>query len=262
MLSGHLHTASAAPFTAAPGLLFVQAGTGLSTRLRGETNNFNLLDVDGPRVSVTTWTAARDDGGTPAFAPGESATYARGRDGWERVGDELAAASGEAGTPQTVLVLPAGGFRSTPLWAGGRVVLDPAPRLLHAAVLAPGDLPVGGRVVQGEGGEARDAQRALLDGANAGELAAMGVDWVLDETTSRGERGRAADTLAGAEQRFADDELTLWRLPCADSSATERPETFAPASDSARRIALAVHAGWALALAGGAAGALIAGRRR
>lgn len=183
-------------------------------------------------------------------------------DGWDRVGDELAAASGETGAPQTVLVLPAGGFRSTPLWAGGRVVLDPAPRLLHAAVLAPGDLPVGGRVVEGEGGDARDAERALLDGTDAGEVAAMGVDWVLDETTSRGERGRAADTLAGAEQRFADDELTLWRLPGADSSATERPETFAPASDSARRIALAAHAGWALALAGGAAVALIAGRRR
>ena len=100
VLSGHLHTASAAPFTAAPGLLFVQAGTGLSTRLRGETNNFNLLDVDGPRVSVTTWTAARDDGGTPAFAPGESATYARGRDGWERVAAEAEFSAGPLPQPK------------------------------------------------------------------------------------------------------------------------------------------------------------------
>ncbi|MFY0633982.1 MAG: metallophosphoesterase [Vannielia sp.] len=83
VLSGHLHTASAAPFTAAPGLLFVQAGTGLSTRLRGETNNFNLLDIDGPRVSITTWAAEGH-----SFAPGESATYARGASGWERVAGE------------------------------------------------------------------------------------------------------------------------------------------------------------------------------
>ena len=183
-------------------------------------------------------------------------------DGWNRVNDELAAAGAETGRPQTVLVLPAGGFRSTPLWAGGRVVLDPAPRLLHAAVLEPGDLSVGGQVVEGEGGAARDAQRALLDGADAGELAAMGVDWVLDETTSRGERGSAGETLAGAQQRFADDELRLWRLPGAESAGADNAEVFAPASEAARRLALAAHACWALALAGGAAGALIAGRRR
>ena len=189
-------------------------------------------------------------------------TPVRYGDGWDRVNDELAAAGAETGRPQTVLVLPAGGFRSTPLWAGGRVVLDPAPRLMHAAVLEPGDLSVGGQVVEGEGGAARDAQRALLEGADAGELAAMGVDWVLDETTSRGERGSAGETLAGAQQRFADDELRLWRLPGAESAGADEAEAFAPASEAARRLALAAHACWALALAGGTAGALIAGRRR
>lgn len=188
-------------------------------------------------------------------------TPVRYGDGWDRVNDELAAASEESGRRQTVLVLPAGGFRSTPQWADGRVVLDPAPRLLHAAVLEPGDLAVAGQLVEGEGADARDAQRALLQGTDAGELAAMGVDWVLDESTSRGERGVAADTLAGAQQAFADDELTLWRLPAADS-ATEPSDAFAPASDSARRLALAAHAAWALALVGGVACALIAGRRR
>ncbi|QDC11438.1 metallophosphoesterase [Oceanicola sp. D3] len=83
VLSGHLHTASAAPFTAAPGLLFVQAGTGLSTRLREATNNFNVLDVEGGRVSVTTWGAQGAE-----FEPGDSATYARRAAGWERVAGE------------------------------------------------------------------------------------------------------------------------------------------------------------------------------
>ena len=45
VLSGHLHTTLAQPFEAAPGLLFVQAGTGLSSRVRGEKNSFNLLHI-------------------------------------------------------------------------------------------------------------------------------------------------------------------------------------------------------------------------
>ena len=45
VLSGHLHTTIFAPFEAAPGLLLVQAGTGLSSRVRGEKNSFNLLTI-------------------------------------------------------------------------------------------------------------------------------------------------------------------------------------------------------------------------
>src|SRR5699024_1555439 len=68
-----------------------------------------------------------------------------------------------AGEPGDVLVLPAGSFRSTPLWAGGAPVLDPAPRLLDARVLVPGDLLVGGAGgVAGEGSRARAATDALL----------------------------------------------------------------------------------------------------
>ena len=64
-LSGHLHTATAAPFEAAPGLLFVQAGTGLSTRVRGEDNSFNLLELSARQVTVE------------RFAAGNQLTFSR-----------------------------------------------------------------------------------------------------------------------------------------------------------------------------------------
>lgn len=54
VLSGHIHVSHAGPFTAAPGLLFVQAGTGLSTRRRTERNAFNVLDVSSDRIGVHT----------------------------------------------------------------------------------------------------------------------------------------------------------------------------------------------------------------
>ena len=55
VLSGHLHNTVVRPFRAHPGLLFVQAGTSLSSRLRGEPNTFNLLDLSKEAVSVETW---------------------------------------------------------------------------------------------------------------------------------------------------------------------------------------------------------------
>ncbi|WP_149139980.1 metallophosphoesterase family protein [Gemmobacter caeruleus] len=54
VLSGHVHVSHAGPFTAAPGLLFVQAGTGLSHRRRAEANAFNLIDLTPGRARVQT----------------------------------------------------------------------------------------------------------------------------------------------------------------------------------------------------------------
>lgn len=167
------------------------------------------------------------------------------------------------GRPGDLLVLPAGSFRSTPLWAGGAAVLDPAPRLLDTRVLVPGDLVVGGAAgddaaaVPGEGDRARRATAALLRGDDPSVLAGLGVRWVLDERTSAGPRGRAARTLAATPQestttRFTGSELVLHELAApngpggADARWEAAAEPAAPAS--ARGWVLAAHALWLLTL--------------
>lgn len=57
VLSGHLHNAHVAPLSAAPGILLVQAGTGLSTRLRAEPNTINCLEIGPGDVRVDRWAA-------------------------------------------------------------------------------------------------------------------------------------------------------------------------------------------------------------
>lgn len=167
------------------------------------------------------------------------------------------------GRPGDLLVLPAGSFRSTPLWSDGAAVLDPAPRLLDTRVLVPGDLVVGGAAgddaaaVPGEGDRARRATEALLRGDDPSVLAGLGVRWVLDERTSAGPRGRAARTLAGTPPestttRFTGSELVLHELAApngpggADARWEATAEPAAPAS--ARGWVLAAHALWLLTL--------------
>lgn len=78
VLSGHIHTAHVAPFTTRPGVLFVQAGTGLSDRLRGVGNSFNVLDVSemGARLSNI---SASDTG---EFRMTVQKPFSRTADGW------------------------------------------------------------------------------------------------------------------------------------------------------------------------------------
>ncbi|NEX47056.1 metallophosphoesterase family protein [Pseudotabrizicola algicola] len=85
VLSGHLHLWAAAPFALRKGarsMLCVQAGTTLSSRLRGEDNDLNVVDFDQGLVTVTRW---RTQGEALAFAQGSVTRYRQADDaaGWQ-----------------------------------------------------------------------------------------------------------------------------------------------------------------------------------
>jgi 3',5'-cyclic AMP phosphodiesterase CpdA len=83
VLSGHLHNAHVAPLSTAPGILLVQAGTGLSTRVRDEPNTLNLLTIEPGAVRVDRYAATGVE-----FALDETAFFRRDGEGqgarWER----------------------------------------------------------------------------------------------------------------------------------------------------------------------------------
>lgn len=84
ILSGHLHTWTVEPFLAEKNqsmTLQVHCGTGLSTRLRGDPNEFAVLDIDGDRFSACRMVA--DPERMQYVASGES-RFRRTHDGWER----------------------------------------------------------------------------------------------------------------------------------------------------------------------------------
>ncbi|MFT4150869.1 MAG: metallophosphoesterase family protein [Paracoccaceae bacterium] len=80
VLCGHVHTVHHAPFTAAPGVLFVQAGTGLSSRLRDQENSFNLLEIDRDEARLTAIAA----GEAARFRPLETALFRQQAECWRR----------------------------------------------------------------------------------------------------------------------------------------------------------------------------------
>jgi 3',5'-cyclic AMP phosphodiesterase CpdA len=87
VLCGHLHAWRAEPHSEGSGraaTLLVQAGTGLSTRLRGEENDFNLLTVDGAEVTVDRWAAPHH---ATTFERCGSLGFRRDGTQWHRLGD-------------------------------------------------------------------------------------------------------------------------------------------------------------------------------
>lgn len=81
VLSGHLHNAQVAPLSAAPGVLLVQAGTGLSSRLREDTNNFNLLHIDPGRIRIERYGAEN----RPRFDVIQTARFAKAKGVWRQL---------------------------------------------------------------------------------------------------------------------------------------------------------------------------------
>ena len=79
VLSGHLHSWRAEPFSTSSGILLVQAGTGLSTRVRGEPNDFNLLSIEGRAVTIDRYVADSD---ATHFEVGQTAHFAKGETDW------------------------------------------------------------------------------------------------------------------------------------------------------------------------------------
>ncbi|WP_446223537.1 hypothetical protein ACTWPB_28470 [Nocardia sp. IBHARD005] len=155
--------------------------------------------------------------------------------GWQQVVDHIDA-------PGDIAVLPAGMFRRFP-YSGTAPVLDPAPRILPNDVLQTGELRVRGYAVTGEGNRARTVEEALLRGAPATELAAMGVGWILIERTTPGPLGTSETTLATAELKYQDQDLALYRIPS--------PTLLDTATPSQRRTSTAAHLLWAAALLAG-----------
>lgn len=85
VLTGHLHAWRAEPFAARTdrrGVLQVHAGTGLSTRLRGEENDFNLLTVRADEVVVERYAAGY---GAETFEPVHRAAFRSDSRGWHAV---------------------------------------------------------------------------------------------------------------------------------------------------------------------------------
>ncbi|WP_424934132.1 metallophosphoesterase family protein [Amaricoccus macauensis] len=84
VLSGHLHVWRADPVATRLGgaqTLQIQAGTGLSTRRRGEENDFNLIEIDGRSVQVDRYAATSD----LSFGRVASVGFHRTATGWDRL---------------------------------------------------------------------------------------------------------------------------------------------------------------------------------
>ena len=81
VLSGHTHMPHAGFAETAAGVLFLQVGTAVSTRLKTATNDFALLDLTPGELRLRSWLAPL--GG--AFAEGPPARFRHGATGWRRV---------------------------------------------------------------------------------------------------------------------------------------------------------------------------------
>ena len=88
VLSGHHHLAhfsdTAEPLRAGGhAALLVQAGTAVSSRMRGQLNSFNMLRTDRERIEVSSYTWSET---ASTFEPASVSRFERTGDGWRRTG--------------------------------------------------------------------------------------------------------------------------------------------------------------------------------
>lgn len=102
ILSGHLHRWRVVEpeDPQAPAILQIHCGTGLSTRQRGEENDFAVIDIGSAGalsdLTITRWIAQTDH----SFGPSIAQKFHRGADGWQ----SPAPVAGDAATSDTVLL--------------------------------------------------------------------------------------------------------------------------------------------------------------
>jgi 3',5'-cyclic AMP phosphodiesterase CpdA len=82
VLSGHTHMPHAGFAETAAGVLFLQVGTAISTRLKTGTNDFALITLQGSEVTVESWLCPPAAAG---FEPGPTARYARPQAAWQKL---------------------------------------------------------------------------------------------------------------------------------------------------------------------------------
>ena len=84
LLAGHMHISHAAPTAlryklAGNSAIFVQAGTALSTRQRGEVNSFQVIRTDGSAIEVEQFSAGDVEEG---YHPVKTTRFVRSSSGW------------------------------------------------------------------------------------------------------------------------------------------------------------------------------------
>ncbi|MFN3577462.1 MAG: metallophosphoesterase family protein [Tabrizicola sp.] len=84
VLSGHTHMPHRGIAETAAGVLFLQVGTAISTRLKTGTNDVALVTLGAGQVTVEGWLSPP---GSAGFSPGPALTYARSGPVWQKLPD-------------------------------------------------------------------------------------------------------------------------------------------------------------------------------
>jgi 3',5'-cyclic AMP phosphodiesterase CpdA len=82
VLSGHTHMPHTGFAETAAGVLFLQVGTAISTRLKTGTNDFALVTLEPGKVTVESWLSPP---GQPGFTPGPTQVYVHPGTTWQKL---------------------------------------------------------------------------------------------------------------------------------------------------------------------------------